>query len=407
MSDWALAVVGGGPAGLFLAQAAAPRLGPVLVLEKMEKPGKKLLVSGGGGCNFTHSRPIQEFLGCYGENGRFLKPALLSFTNLDAIAFFEAAGVPCQADAETGKVFPRSRKAQDILKALLAACELAGVELRCKMPVERVERLASGFEVLAGNERFLAERVAITTGGCSFPGTGSTGDGYGLAQALGHGLVPPKPGLAAVLMEEHPLGTLPGTSFKGLKASQWRGGRKLCELKGDLLITHKGLSGPLIHNFSRYLEAGDELKLNLAGLDADQGFPDFAARFDAPGQPGMKELMQGLGATQALRERLLELSGLAPATQPRQAPKPARRRLFTLLSAFPARVSAVAGFESAMVTCGGVPLNEVDPKTMASRKEPGLFFAGEVLDIDGDSGGYDLQAAWSTAALAARAMARA
>jgi predicted Rossmann fold flavoprotein len=208
-------------------------------------------------------------------------------------------------------------------------------------------------------------------------------------------------------MEEHPLGTLPGTSFKGLKASQWRGGRKLCELKGDLLITHKGLSGPLIHNFSRYLEAGDELKLNLAGLDADQGFPDFAARFDAPGQPGMKELMQGLGATQALRERLLELSGLAPATQPRQAPKPARRRLFTLLSAFPARVRAVAGFESAMVTCGGVPLNEVDPKTMASRKEPGLFFAGEVLDIDGDSGGYDLQAAWSTAALAARAMARA
>jgi hypothetical protein len=378
----------------------------VLVLEKMEKPGKKLLVSGGGGCNFTHSRPIQEFLGCYGENGRFLKPALLGFTNLDAIAFFEAAGVPCQADSETGKVFPRSRKAQDILRALLAACELAEVELRCKMPVERIARQAPGFELMAGGERFLAERVAITTGGCSFPGTGSTGDGYGLAQSLGHGLVAPKPGLAAVLMDEHPLGSLPGTSFKALKASQWRGGRKLCELTGDLLITHKGLSGPLIHNLSRSIEPGDELKLNLAGLDADQGFSQFSARFDAPGLASMKELMQGLPLTQALRERLLELGGLALSTQPHQAPKASRRRLFELLSAFPARASAVAGFESAMVTCGGVPLAEVDPKSMASRKAPGLYFAGEVLDIDGDSGGYDLQAAWSTSALAARALAR-
>jgi len=406
VSDWALVVAGGGPAGLFLAQAAAAQLGPVLVLEKMEKPGKKLLVSGGGGCNFTHSRPIQEFMGCYGEHGRFLRPALLGFTNQDAIAFFEAAGVPCQADSETGKVFPRSRKAQDILKALLSACELAGVELRCKMPVERLARLPSGFEVSAGGERLLAERVAITTGGCSFPGTGSTGDGYGLAQSLGHGLVPPKPGLAAVLMDEHPLGTLPGTSFKALAASQWRGGRKLCELKGDLLITHKGLSGPLIHNFSRNLEPGDELMLNLAGLDAGQGFPAFSARFGAPGLAGMKELMLGLPLTQALRERLLELGGLSLSTKPHQVPKASRRRLFGLLSAFPARVGAVAGFESAMVTCGGVPLDEVDPKTMASRKAPGLYLAGEVLDIDGDSGGYDLQAAWSTAWLAARAMGR-
>jgi hypothetical protein len=149
------------------------------------------------------------------------------------------------------------------------------------------------------------------------------------------------------------------------------------------------------------------LRLDLAGLDADQGFPAFSAGFDACGLASLKDLLQGLPLTQALRERLLDLAGAAPQALPQQVPKAVRRRLFELLSAFPAVVARVADFESAMVTCGGVPLDEVDPKTMASRKVAGLYFAGEVLDVDGDSGGYDLQAAWSTAALAAKAMARA
>jgi predicted Rossmann fold flavoprotein len=408
MSAYALAVVGAGPAGLFMAQAAAQGgLRPVLVREKMEKPGKKLLLTGGGGCNFTHRRPIQEFLGCYGGHGRFLKPALLNFTNQDAVNFFEASGVSCLAEEATGKVFPRSRKSADILKALLSACHREEVELRCGQGVSAIALAPDGFKLSCGPQDILARRVAITTGGCSFPGSGSTGDGYGLAQRLGHGLVPPRPGLAAVLLDPHPLASLPGTSFKDLRASQWRAGRKLRGAQGDLLITHQGLSGPLIHNLSRWLEPGDLLRLDLAGLDADQGFPAFSAGFDACGLASLKDLLQGLPLTQALRERLLDLAGAAPQALPQQVPKAVRRRLFELLSAFPAVVARVADFESAMVTCGGVPLDEVDPKTMASRKVAGLYFAGEVLDVDGDSGGYDLQAAWSTAALAAKAMARA
>lgn len=403
---WDCLIIGGGPAGLYCAIHAARHL-KVLVLEKKASPARKLLISGGGKCNLTNVRPVREFFGAYGEpgHGAFLKPALLTHGNVQTIDFFERLGIKTKVVDENGKVFPESARAQEVLDAMLAECARLGVEIRTGQAVKSVQpRAEGGFRVETMDSIFEARRLVVATGGKSLPTTGSEGDGYGFAQALGHGLTGLSPGLTPFNVRDHALAGHSGMSFKNLAVSLWQGDRKVVELAGAMVVTHGGYSGPVIHNLSRYARPGDRLK--LAFVSGEENFRvDFLKRIEKEGALPWKLFLKKWPLPQALAQTLLKLAGLDGEEKAARAGKASRLKLLEMLEAFPCEIESLGGFERAMVTCGGVRLEEIDPKTMESRKVPGLYFIGEVLDVDGDTGGYDLQAAWSTAYLAAGSMA--
>lgn len=403
---WDLLVIGGGPAGLFAAGEASEHLKKILLLEKQPEPGRKLLLTGSGQCNFTNIRPLREFLLAYGEHGLFLKPALHQWTNLDSIAFFERYGLASMTVEDTGKVFPRTRRAADVLRVLLKRCQAQGVLMEYHRPVTRVKREADGtFQVFSGTQVYRTRQLLLATGGCSYPATGSTGDGYALAAALGHTCIPPRPGLTSFIIRNFPWTHLPGTSFKNLPLTIWHHDQKVKTLTGDWLITHQGISGPAVQNLSRYACAGDWVTAALVPFASLEVFKrEWEARLAHSARLTLKAWLKLFPLTQALIRTLLELAELSPAETVARLSREKRSLLFAWLTAFPLEIKSLGDFNTAMVTCGGVSLKEVNPKTMASRLVPGLYFAGEVLDIDGDCGGYDLQAAWSTAALAARSM---
>jgi predicted Rossmann fold flavoprotein len=435
-----LLVVGAGPAGLFAAGAASEKLKNVLLLEKQSEPGRKLLLTGSGQCNFTNIRPLPEFLHAYGTHGLFLKPALYHFTNQAAIAFFKTHGVESVVVEDTGKVFPRSHRSRDILKVLLERCRQHGVEVRYQHPVTRVEHKSDGsFRVYtlspintlprtagihkgrsghdirypaasrrvlhSGTHEFCARRLLIATGGQSYPATGSTGDGYRLAHSLGHACVPPRPGLTPFMIRDFPWEGLAGTSFKDMPVTVWHKDKKVKTLTGDWLITHHGISGPVVQNLARYALAGDQVTVALVPFEHIETFKnEWDALLARSAKLSLKAWLKYFPLTQALTRSLMELAQVSPAETVAHLNREKRLAFFEWLTAFPLVIQRLGDFDTAMVTCGGVALDEVNAKTMESRLVPGLYFAGEVLDIDGDCGGYDLQAAWSTAALAASKM---
>ncbi|MDD5048752.1 MAG: aminoacetone oxidase family FAD-binding enzyme, partial [Methanoregulaceae archaeon] len=258
-------IIGAGPAGLFCALqigGAAGRNLNVVVLEKNASCGKKLLVTGTGQCNITHGGDIREFFTHYGDHGTFLRPVLLGFTNKTLITFFESRGLAMITDTN-GKVFPATRKASDVLDLLLTECLRREVEVRCSEVVLRIDREDGVFFVSTETARYTAAQVVIATGGASYPGTGSTGDGYRLAAGLGQPVTPIRPALVAVSVRDYLFPHLAGISFEGVTVSLFRDGRKVRQSTGDLLFTHAGLSGPVILDLSRYIAAGDMLKVSF------------------------------------------------------------------------------------------------------------------------------------------------
>lgn len=416
--------IGGGPAGLFgaIAYAEAARSADasarprVVVLERMPSPGRKLLASGSGQCNISHAGSVEELLlrfassGKAGEAARFLKPALYGFDNEALQAWFGARGLSFRAEPN-GKIFPTTRKARSVLDILLSELRRLGVELVCGARCLSVTLEEGGFRLeLEGGTasgRFVRARaVLLAAGGASYPGTGSSGDGFVLATALGLRALAPRPALAPVYADEPTLASLSGLSFERAGLSLWRGGRKLWEREGELLLTHKGVSGPLILDSSRDIQPGDELKLRFteAGPEACEVRIDELVR-SSPKRLA-KALLGEFGLPRSMAERLAALAGLADA--PASAlTRESRRRLAGLVAAYPLRVAALGGWDAAMATAGGVALSEVSPKTMESRSLPSLYFAGEVLDYVGDTGGYNIQAAFSTGRLAGLSAAEA
>jgi predicted Rossmann fold flavoprotein len=403
MESYDVAIVGAGPAGLFAAQRAGKQGMKVIVLEKQAEPGEKLLLTGSGQCNYTNHRPLPEFVNCYGEHGRFLKPALYHFTNLDSIQFFQNLGIDSITISKNQKVFPKSKKARDVLNALLKTCLKHSVALCYQEAVQNICHQTSGlFEIRTAKITIQSKQVILATGGMSYPSTGSTGDGYALAKAFGHSIIPPKPGLAPFVIKEFMLGSLAGSSFEKIGLTVWKQGKKSKTLHHDLVITHQGISGPVVHHMARYANPGDTLTLNFLSLkDPEMKEETWMAAMQLQGKSSAAQWLKGYAPTQALATRILKLAEIAPEERLEQVSKQKHRALFTWLQAFPLEIEAIGSFEIAMVTCGGVNVKEVNAKTMESRLVPGLYFVGEVLDIDGDTGGYDLQACWSTAALAA------
>ena len=396
-----IAIVGAGPAGL-LAANRIPHDQSVLFFERNPKPGRKLLLSGSGQCNLTHTGKIEDFPAHYGKNGKFLVPALYEFPPEALMEFFRSRGLELLV-REDGKVFPVTLKARDVLSRLLDA---AGRErLLTETRVLRVERGSEGFLLETSsperNAVFTAKKLILTTGGLSYPSTGSTGDGYEIARALGHIIVPPRPALAGIVSPG--FHDLAGNSFTLVEAALHRDGKRIAAARGDFLFTHKGVSGPAVLDISRWAEAGDILSVNFLHPEHPEDvFARFPVEMKAHARERTASFLARPPVTRALAAFILSKGEINGDKKLGDLTKREMHYLAESVSRFPVAVEAVEGFDAAMVTAGGVALNEVNPKTLESRIVPGLYFAGEILDVDGDSGGYNLQTAFSTGALAGK-----
>ena len=407
-----LLVVGGGPAGLMAAGQAAAAGASVLVLEKMHRPGRKLCITGKGRCNLTNVAPLADFLGHFGPTGPFLRQAFHRFFTPELLAFFAELGLAVVIE-RGGRVFPASGKAPEVLAALDSWRRRLGVGLRTDAPVERL-LVADGrlVGVVCRGETLPCDAVVLAAGGSSYPLTGSTGDGCRLAAGVGHRIVAERPALVPLVTAGDLAGRLAGLQLRNTLVRLFVDGKKKSEAFGELACTDFGLSGPVILTLSGRvvdaLRAGGAVALELdlkpaldeQKLDA-RLLRDFAARHAEPITSVLRGLLPRELVTVALEQA--ELPAERPAGVVRAAE---RKRLRHWLKHFRLTITGHRPLAEAIVTAGGVDTTEVDPRTMASRLVSGLYFAGEVLDLQADTGGYNLQAAFSTGWLAGRAAAR-
>lgn len=394
-------IIGGGPAGLFTALNC--KGGKTLLLEKNPSPGKKLLISGSGRCNVTHVGEISEFLKHYGDNFKFLKTALQQFTNQDLVDFFKNRGLKTIID-KNGKVFPDTDNAADILQILIQECLRNNVTISNNDSVNSVEKSEGLFYVKTLNGKYSCRNLVITTGGNSYQATGSSGDGYQFAKKLGHAIVPPKPALTPVFIRDYSMAELSGVSLQQVPVYLYRENKKINETCGDIGFTHKGLSGPGILDFSRHIHSGDILKINLISENADVFRKLIIETTAKEGKITLQLFMRKYDLPKSLVKIILKELNIETDLNLANVLKNMRNQLVNSFCEYPFHVEKTGGFNIAMITKGGVSLSEISSKTMESKLVPHLYFAGEVMDIDGDTGGYNIQAAFSTAKLAATAI---
>lgn len=403
-AGWDVVIAGAGAAGLMAAIHAAERGRRTLLLEKNRRPGVKILMSGGTRCNITHDTDNRGIVEAYGPSGKFLHSALAALSVQNTIAFFEAEGVPTKVE-ETGKIFPVSNKALDVLNALLRRLERSGATLTLGEPLRDVSRTADGFSMATPARTLTTSKVIITTGGQSYPGSGTTGDGYAIAAKFGHTIVPPRPALAPITIDAPWAAELRGVTLPDTGLRILEGNKPLITKRGSLLFAHFGLTGPVALDASRAVSGHatpDSLQLELDFLPGMKEAELEQYLREASLAHGKKQLA-GLMAEKLPRRLIDALLSLCNQPLDRRAAGLSRLDRVTLVNSMKhlrVPVRGTLGFEKAEVTSGGVSLDEVDSRDMQSKLAPGLYFAGEVLDLDGPIGGYNFQAAWSTGWLA-------
>jgi predicted Rossmann fold flavoprotein len=406
MSDsvWDVAVIGAGAAGLMAALRAAELGRRVLLLEKNRRAGVKILMSGGTRCNITHATDNRGIVEAYGPPGRFLHSSLAAFGVQDAIDFFEAEGVLTKVE-ETGKIFPVSNRAADVLDALLRRLHRSGAALALGEPAIDLERRDPGFVITTPGRSVSARRVILTTGGQSYPGSGTTGDGYRFATKFGHTIVPPRPALVPITVAVPWVTGLRGVTLPDTAVRVMEGSRPLASRRGSLLFAHFGLSGPVTLDVSRVVSGHArpeslELEIDLLPPAKEADLDDFLRRESLAS--GKKQLAVVLGEQQPRRlcDALLAAAGMPTDRRAAALSKGDRAKLVQLVKRLRLPVKGTLGFGKAEVTAGGVALDEVESRSLRSKKVHELFLAGEVLDLDGPIGGYNFQAAWSTGWLA-------
>ncbi len=417
-------VVGAGAAGLMAAGRAAERGGSVLLLEKMSEAGKKILVSGKERCNVTNVAPIEPFIRHYGRNGQFLRNAFHRFFREELRALLRRYGVETQVE-RGGRVFPTSGEAADVRDALLRYATESGAQVRYDAPVAAI--LTEGGAVrgvrLRDGATLAADAVVVATGGASWPATGSTGDGYRMAQEVGHAIVPLRPALVPlVVLEKSRAQALQGLSLRHvhctLLARKAEGAQEKVITPpyplpptGEMLFTHFGVSGPLILTLSLgavdALRAGKEVILSIdlkPGMSAEEIRRRLQQEFEAHSKSWLHNLLRRW-VPASLADELAKMSGVERERAVHTIRAEEREALVQLLKGFRWQITGSLPLAAGMVTAGGVALKEVDPITFASKVVPGLHLAGEVLDLAADTGGYNLQAAFSTGYLAGEAAA--
>ncbi|MCP4584215.1 MAG: NAD(P)/FAD-dependent oxidoreductase [candidate division Zixibacteria bacterium] len=401
-------IVGGGAAGLLAAGSAAEAGAEVTILEKMYRPGRKLRITGKGRCNLTNDKPLADFISHFGSNGKFLRPAFSRFFTSDLKALLVQLGVPTVTE-RGGRVFPASDQAQDVVDALLRWIVRKGVIIKNKVEVKgflieknRVIGVKASGEGSSKIHDFKADAVIITTGGASYPATGSTGDGYKLAEAIGHTVVPVRPALVPLETDGDIAPRLQGVSLRNVNARLIINGKKKAEEFGEMIFTHFGLSGPIILTMSKLAVDALELKRDVIisidlkpALDEKKLDARLLRDIEEQGKKKYGSLIKGL-LPQKMIPVCADMTNISLEKLCHQITTAERKRLKIWLKDFRFVVAGYRPFAEAIITAGGVSTREIDPRTMESKKVNDLYFAGEVLDIDADTGGYNLQAAFST-----------
>lgn len=396
-----IAIIGAGPAGLMAADTACQHENVhVTLYEKNKRCGKKLLITGKGRCNLTNDCTIEEFIPNVVRGGKFLFSALNALSPADVMGYFQRLGV--ELKTERGRrVFPVSDRAVDIRDALAAQVQSHKNLSLCYEAVTKLHAEEQGFTVESAKGKKHFDKVIIATGGLSYPRTGSTGDGYRLASRLGHGLQPTRGSLVPFVCKEHFCSRLEGLSLRNVTLTVTCGKKKLFSQQGELLFTADGISGPLVLSASAHTDDPQNKEPYLATIDLKPALSreqadarllsDFKKYIN-------KDLINALDdlLPQKLIPVFIELSGLDPRQKVNEITKGGRNALLNLLKAFPLTICALRPVDEAVVTAGGIPLKEVSPKDMQSKLVPGLYFAGEILDADAYTGGYNLQIAFST-----------
>jgi predicted Rossmann fold flavoprotein len=404
-------VVGGGAAGLMAAGRAAEQGARVLLLEKTPRLGNKLRLTGGGRGNITHVGDAQQIAEHLGPNGAFLRGALAQFGPRELAVFFHRQGLPTVVEPD-GRVLPASHNAHTVVTTLRRYCLEHGVTFRYHSQVRSVLRGAEGVcGVTVGDIEIAAGAVILATGGLSYPGTGSTGDGYEMARRLGHTIVPPRAGLVALVAADPWIPEVEGLSLRDVALGAWQRSHRLATRRGDVLFTRDGISGPAALNLSLDVAQAFErgrvrLRIDLLpDTPQDTLEADLEREMREHGSASYRSLLRGR-VPRSLAAVYERLGGIPGERRLAQVSAAERERTVALLKALELQLVATRPIAEAMVTLGGVACDEIEPMSMASRRVQGLYLAGEILDVAGETGGYNLQAAFTSGWLAGTHAAR-
>ena len=412
MKKYDVIVVGAGAAGLIAAGRVAELGARVLLLEKMERAGRKLLITGKGRCNITNDAPVSEFIDHTYPKGRFLRHAFSEFFARDIIDLLARYGVETVFE-RGGRIFPASNKAADVVNALLQWVSNSKVELQYNCKSEKLivtDQTITGVETVCQEKgrTYYADNVILCTGGCSYPATGSNGEGYRLVRPLGHTIEPVMPALVPIETEGNVAERMQGLSLKNVKAIVWVNGKKLKEEFGEMLFTHFGLSGPIILTLSRFvvdeLRKSNKVELSIdlkPALDEQKLDARLQRDLNENGKKHLDNIFKDWMPSKMIPV-FIDLLQLNPDKECHQVTSKERRKILLLMKEMRFMVTGHRSFKEAIITAGGISTKEIDPKTMESKIVKNLYFAGELIDLDADTGGYNLQIAWSTAWLAAQ-----
>ncbi len=399
-------VIGGGPAGIMAAGIAAHRGNRVVLCEKNDRLGRKILISGKGRCNITNDTDIEGLIENTPGNGNFLYSAFYTFSNQDLIEFFKELGLETKVE-RGGRVFPVSDSAKDVVAALIRFLNRNNVSIRTNSPVKSIlvdNGSVSGVELTDGTV-LGADSVILAVGGMSYPGTGSTGDGYEMAKKLGHTITTLQPSLVPLVTKEEWVRDLQGLSLKNISVTFINNkGKEIYSDFGEMIFTHFGVSGPVILSASRHLLSYDfkdvKLSIDLKPALSEEKLDERVQRdFDKYSRKQFKNSLEEL-LPQKLIPVMIFLSGIDPYKPVHQITKEERKRLVSLLKHLEVTIAAARPIKEAIVTAGGIKVNEINPSTMESKKVKGLHFAGEIIDVDAYTGGFNLTIAFSTGYLA-------
>ena len=400
-----VSVIGGGAAGMIAAYFSAINGNEVVLIEKNEKLGKKIYITGKGRCNLTNLCEPDDFLQNVVTNPKFVYASIYGFTPQETVDFFNGLGLKTKVE-RGNRVFPESDKSSDVIKTLSSAILSAKVTVKLNETVKSITTFGGAVKsIITDKNEYFCDRVIVATGGLSYPSTGSTGDGYRFARQAGHTVMPPEPSLVSLVERGGVCRRMMGLSLKNVALTLYEGKKALFCEQGEMLFTHFGMSGPLVLSASAHIRDMKKYGYRVC-IDLKPALPpeklykrvseDFALLANREAANCLVKLLPA-----SMQPVMLDVWGMDPQRKVNQITREERRRLVELLKAFPVELAGKGDLAHAVVTSGGVSVKEVDPKTMQSKLCPGLYFAGEVLDVDAYTGGYNLGIAFATAYAAA------